>query len=67
MYLHRVCGYVGSDMKSTKMQKVSYQECLECQIAAEYDYNQYGSIKGFTYCDAYENSISKVQLMGQNS
>ncbi len=67
MYSQRCCGYVGSDMKSTKMQKANYEKCIECQIAAEYDFSQHGSTEGFIYCDAYENSISKMKLMIANS
>jgi hypothetical protein len=54
-------------MKSTKMQKANYEKCIECQIAAEYDFSQHGSTEGFIYCDAYENSISKMKLMIANS
>jgi hypothetical protein len=63
MYLHRVCGYVGSDMNSIKMPKVSYGKCQECQVAAEYYFSEFGSNEPCINCDASPSTIIKVQLV----
>ena len=67
MYSQMVCGYVGSDMKTMKMPKVSYGKCLECLVAAEYYFGEYGSNEDCIYCGASQSSISKVQLLDVNS
>jgi hypothetical protein len=63
MYSQRYCGYVGSDMNSIKMPKVSYGKCMECQVAAEYYFSEFGSNEPCINCDASPINIIKVQLV----
>lgn len=45
------------------MPKVSYGKCLECLIAAEYFFNEYGSTQPCVNCDAAPIQIIKVSLV----
>jgi len=48
---------------SIQMPKVSYGKCLECQVAAEYYFSEYGSQESCINCDAAPSLIIKVSLV----
>lgn len=44
------------------MPKVSFGKCDQCNVIAEYYFNEYGATESCNYCDAASIEITKVKV-----